>query len=142
MSGLMTCAGVGPLAYPPRQHEGPLGHSVGPRVGVLGGQSRTRGTEECDAQPASVDTGLPFRVMDVHRVANPILLPGDTELDSFVHPSWGADGDSHFLTAPEVPLLEENMRNMTMITGVITNPWTRPMARCVAWTCSPRRTAT
>ena len=46
------------------------------------------------------------RVIDVHGRQVLHLLSGDVELDTVVDPSHGADRDSHFLAAPQVPLLE------------------------------------
>ena len=54
----------------------------------------------------------PFRVIDVTGWQVLYFLPGDAELDSFVHPNYRADRDRHFLTAPEVSLLEKNMRDV------------------------------
>jgi len=54
-------------------------------------------------------------MIDVHGWQILYLFLGDTELDSFIHPRYGADRDSHFLTIPEVPLLEKNMRDEMII---------------------------
>jgi len=56
-------------------------------------------------------------MIDIHGWQVLYFPPGDTELDSFVNPSYGTDRDGHFPAAPEVSLLEKNVRDV-MITRV------------------------
>ena len=65
---------------------------------------------DSDAQPgggAAFRTlaGLSVLVIDVHGRQVLYLLLGDVEADAVVNPCHGADRDSHFLAAPQMPLL-------------------------------------
>jgi len=84
---------------------------------------------------------LPARVMDVHRRQVLHLLLGDAEPDTVIDPGHYADGDSHFLAAPQGPSWRSTWVTW-WLSGSMTSPWTFPMRPSVAWTCSPRRTST
>jgi hypothetical protein len=59
--------------------------------------------------------GLSARVLDVHRRQLRDLLLGEVELDTLVDLGHGADGDGHFLAAPQMPFGEEHVGHVMAV---------------------------
>ncbi len=65
-----------------------------------------------DAPSPQSGRGLPVGVIDVDRRQVFYLLLGDAEADAVSDSGDGADGDSHFLVAPEVSVLKQHVSHV------------------------------
>jgi hypothetical protein len=80
-------------------------------------------------------------MIDVHRWQGLHVVLAEVEPNAVLDTGHSADRDGHLLAPPEVPLLEEHVGDM-VVAGLDDQPVNLADIVSVAWTCSPRRTAT